>query len=193
MKTKLYIFLFLALASACTSVKKSMSNHTFLDNKKTDSTFNEQMSEAAHIKSIEQKDTAVGIPAKSVSGSLSHDDAQVKSAVTGRKMPVYHSKRENGLEAWVAIDTNGNINYGANADSMTILIKGLTYERDSFWGLYKSAQLRQVFKAKDSTDVRESKTLVEKRSFLQWMLNNAYWVLPVLFLIYWLIKKYFRW
>lgn len=188
MKLILYISLIASFAS-CKTAKTTASVATGVKHEQRDSTHSDNSSALGYNRMTEKTDTPVGIPAKEVKDNIPADETKMNSAVTGKPKPVFKSKTDKGLTAWVAIDTNGNIAYGAKSDSLTILVKGLIRERDSVWGLYKSEQFRQIFQSKDSTAVSRTEKVLQKRSWTQWGLENIYWLLPLVWLIIVVLKN----
>lgn len=104
--------------------------------------------------------------------------------------PVYREKTSNGLKAWVNIDGSGNVSFGASSDSFNVVVKGLIRERDSFKGLYRQQHfIHNTVHASSLTETQKT-----KQTFAGWALNNIYWIVPaliVLYLIYSFIAKKF--
>lgn len=188
-----YISLLLLSLASCTASKKSISTESTV---KTDS-FRQVVSlkdtNASNVtRTRTEKDSAIGIAARSVSDSIAKDDQEVVSARTGRKKSVYKETRQNGLTAWVAIDTNGNIRFGANSDSFTLIVKGLIRERDSFSALYRQQQLINRVAGHTTTIDRVSETVKTKRTVWGWILDNSSWLLPIVVLVVFLARYFLK-
>lgn len=183
-----FIVLISILLASCGSTKRStsISSVTLTDTvvhqqqKATDST-------ASQFRYLIERDSAVGISAKEVKDSLPSEHQNVRNS-KGRKVPVHKEKTVNGLKAWINIDTSDNITYGASSDSMTLLVKGLIRERDSV--VQRNRQFRFIDNVTKTsqTSNSSSSTTKTKTPALQWMLENSYWILPVLFVIFLVIR-----
>lgn len=173
--------LLLLLATSCRTVKKAAYHST----ERADTT--REVSQVRTVREREVRDSLIPIPARAVVDTIAAEDASVLSATTGRKRPVRHHKTDNGLTAWIALDTMGKITYGANADSFVLVVKGLIRERDSLQASHAKEQRAKV-------QVQDKKeTLVERRTFADWVLKNVYWILPLLLFVLYLIKILFKW
>lgn len=181
-----FIILSILLAS-CGATRKATTSHSFVK----DSTAVHQVTtgnEQYATKTREEKDSTLGISGKQVTDSVpsalinvGFDTSTTLSARSltipvFKKIPIYKEKTVNGLKAWVLIDTNGTVHYGAKSDSFTIVVKGLIRERDSFRGLvYRDNFIKQVVK----TEKVDSKTVVKE----PWLICNWYWVFGAIALI----------
>lgn len=153
----------LLLLQACATQKKterhdSVTNDTLVQQARQHATsITEQQTER------EVKDTAVGVAGKKVRDTIPEDGLEPAITKTGKKVPRSYSKKENGLTAWVKVDTNGQVTYGATADSMTIVIAGLVREQKYMSHRYDSlsAVLQQrthVATMATTTEVKKTKT-----------------------------------
>lgn len=128
----------------CSSSRRSVDSTTV--HKDTAGTAKAHSDSAAHSSNVKQADntntfrarttikddTAIGIAARHIKGNIAADELGPVTTATGRKVP--HSYRRddgNGIAAWAVIDTNGNLQYGCDADSLTFVVQNLLSVIDS--------------------------------------------------------------
>lgn len=178
MNACLYILsLLLLLGSASCRLVKKASYHS---HERTDTT--REVSQVLQVREREVRDSLISVPARAVQDTIAAEAVSVRSATTGRKHPVYYQKTDKGLTAWIAVDTMGTITYGATADSFVLIVKGLIRERDSLQASISKQQLAKV-QVRDNTE-----TIVERRTFADWLLKNFWWVGGILLALGYLIK-----
>lgn len=114
----------------------------------------------SQVKETTKTDSTIGISPKSVEGFLPADDQKLTSANTGKRKPVYKEERKDGVTAWIAIDTNDNIRFGAKTDSITLVIKNLIREKETITRKYDS--LANWVERQKSQSVRVDNTVIVK-------------------------------
>lgn len=172
--------LLLLLATSCRTVKKAAYHST----ERADTT--REVSQVLQVREREVRDSLISVPARAVQDTIAAEAVSVRSATTGRKRPVQYQKTDKGLTAWVAVDTMGNITYGASADSFVMVVKGLIREVDSLQAIYLKQQLTKS-EVRDNTE-----TIVERRTFADWLLKNFWWVGGILLGLGYLIKLFLK-
>jgi hypothetical protein len=155
----------LCLLSCGTLRKTTVSN---IRHEEVDTTAQEATDSQEHSHSSETKDSTIGLSAKSVQDSVG--SVLTELAINAKKTPIYKERTINGLKAWVLIDTSGKIHFGANCDSITLVVKGIIRERDSFKGLYHKETFERTV-INDESSV--TKTIVKE----PWWIANWYWIL----------------
>lgn len=102
------------------------------------------------FRSRTERDTAVGIGAKSVKDSVQAKDMELARTKDGKAVPRKWGKMENGVWLYAMLDTFGNLTYGCDVDSITLVIKGLIRDSinihnryDSLASLYERSASKQ--------------------------------------------------
>lgn len=98
----------------------------------------------------------------------------------------YREKTQNGLKAWVKNDA-GTMTFGCNVDSFQVVVQNLIYERDSIYAAYHKEQIKTQLTHHEKATVKEHRTLGG------WLMNNVYWILPLLILVLYAFKTLFKW
>lgn len=125
--------LFIALLlTACGSSKKVSNSVSVSTDTLTSQAETETENENDWWSTSETNDTVVVIPEKRLEDFIPHEDTEIPKTNAGKKVPRSFSKRQNGMEIWVKIDTNQNVRYGGSCDSQLILIENLRRTCDSF-------------------------------------------------------------
>jgi hypothetical protein len=172
------------LLSACKSLQKTTSHTTTQKDSVNSQADSRSTTSIEHTSTLEKKDTAIGIAGKSVSDTLTAEQTEPVVTKSGKKQPRQYSKKDNGVTAWVVLDTNGKIYYGAETDSITMVVTNLITERDRWKFLYDSQKIANIFRKETDTTV-DNTLIVEKKTFwgIAWPYALAGLVIGVLALI----------
>lgn len=189
---KPFIFLLtMMLLLSCTTTKQTSQVNTATNKETYGFLSSQQLAGLTSLSAKETKDSVIGIAPKFVADTLNQGDAEITKTSSGKKRPVHKQKSENGLTAWIDIDTNGNIHYGANSDSIILVVKSLIRQRDSVSQKLMERIRSDTGSKTDSSYVSNKAVTKQKTNALQWFLNNVYWLAPVIVLIFILIKAFF--
>ncbi|MFN4249062.1 MAG: hypothetical protein ACK4EY_15145 [Flavipsychrobacter sp.] len=157
MKPAYYIsILLLLMLIACDTTKKSVTSTAVSSDTLVQQAT--QQSDISHGRNTykEKTDTAVGIAAQAVEGSIKKQDTEIPRTKDGKAVPRHFEKKVNGLSAWVDIDTNGNVKYGAKSDSLTLVIKGLTRSYDSLFNIQQHKKADTFYRVRTQYSSIES-------------------------------------
>lgn len=136
----------LLLLVACGTSKKTSSEKQYKSQDTAATQVAQHTADSSGRSSVQViRDSAIGIQGKKVEDSISKEDTEIPVTPKGKKVPRHFAKKENGLTAWVVIDTNGNVRYGAESDSLTLVVKNLVRQSDS---------LTRIISTKDSSNTR---------------------------------------
>lgn len=190
MKHIFYISILL-FAASCSLSKKTSTRAEQSIIKDTASTVIENRSNTQQIREKETRisDTVIGISGKTVADTINKEDTYIPRTQSGKAVPRHYETKDNGLRAWVTIDTNGNVLYGAEADSMTLVIHDLVQENERLTNIAESLKVANIFSGNHSVQTSEYAEFT-RQTFIGWAWP---WILGavVLAIIFFIIKKYF--
>lgn len=83
-------------------------------------------------------DTTVGIKAKSLADTVEAAEMELPRTKDGKAVARHWQKYQDGVRVYASLDTNGNLTYGCDVDSLTLVIKGLIRESVNIQGRYDS-------------------------------------------------------
>ena len=178
MKHLSYILLTALVLTACTASKKSSITNSVSADTLLQQAVAQKQEASARLSFLKEKDSAVGLPAKAVSDEIAAKDTEVPRTKDGTAVPRHFSKKQNGLEAWVTIKADGNISYGANADSLTLIIRNLQQWYDSVSHVKATYDTTNTYQSSQKTISSETYT-VKVRSF--WA-SNWWWIVAAVVL-----------
>jgi len=181
-------FIILALCSCTASRKTSFTSITERKDSLVSQSQDSNASQFTHFTERVKEDSTVGIAPKAVDDSLL---SAVLNFHREAKIPVYKEKTVNGLKAWVAIDTSGNLRYGASADSFTLVVKGLIREKDSISYIAAAYKKQIDFRNAVVSTATDKEVVKEKQTVGGWLLSNVWWIAIVMFIVVMVVKKYY--
>jgi hypothetical protein len=178
LKLTAYISLTLLVLTACTTTKKSSSTNTVsADTVLQQAVSQQQQTNTRHTNEV-RKDSTIGIAGQTVDDTIAAEDTEVPRTKDGKAVPRHFSKKENGLSIWVTIFEDGRIAYGATSDSLTLVIRNLTYKTDSLAHVLVTKDSSSVYASASKATTTET-VKVKIRSF--WA-ANWWWIVLVLVL-----------
>ncbi|MFN4249272.1 MAG: hypothetical protein ACK4EY_16210 [Flavipsychrobacter sp.] len=193
MKHLLYIS-FLLLLAACTNTKKlSTSKTETTKDSVSKETVQAQADSTTRKTVVTIKDTAIGVPGETVADTIPKEQTEPPRNKAGKAQKQRFEKKGKGITAFVEIDTNGNFKYGAEKDSQTILVKGITSVSDSTYINNKTSSATATH-AQHSADTRVYQTWKKVTNWGGWP-----YAIIVLFCILfvvvagWVINKVSKW
>jgi hypothetical protein len=168
---------FLALLSfGCKTVKE----------RKVKSVFDSTARQSAYVDSntvlhrVELKDSAVVIPFARVSGVVSLSDLLPNYTAQGKPVVNRIEVRKGNLKTFIAVMPDSTIEYGAEFDSLVLIVKNLYREISVLKSVQKSSEKLEAVRRSERMEWREVMPFIER---------YGPWVLLVLMIILFLPKS----
>lgn len=193
------ILCFLMLSLGCKTTSKSVKE-THTSTRDSISSFDSTAISNTDVhKEVEitnhrtERDSVFGIPAKNVADSINKKDLELPRTKTGTAVPRRFEKKEDGVRAWAVIDTNGNLLYGCDVDSITFVVKNLIRENNTIRSRYDSLASvlartkEQVVVKYVEVSTKDTKIVKEKN----WWGRN--WKLLVVLVVAVVLITVFKW
>lgn len=179
MKLLGYLIIGLLLLSSCHTTRKTEYVKEVQKDTTATTNTNNVKSDKEHIKETVKKDSVITIPHKAVNDSIEPGGLDEAKTEKGERVKRSYQKSENGLRAFVTIDTNGRIYYGCEADSLKVvltnmvsIVERITNNRDSL------AAMLSFERSLQSTEVKTSKKT--KNIIGKWWTYIAFLIVVVL-------------
>lgn len=188
---KLICILFTALVFAsCSSTKKTLSR----DEKRTDSATTQKETvvntSSDRVRERVEKDSVIGLRKRSVEDSVDKADLEIPKTSTGKSVPRLFEKYEDGVRAYAVIDTNGNLRYGCDVDSITLVVRSLIRDSISTHRQFDSlAALYERQASTHETTVVSTKVTTPSWWAKWWRVIALLLIELVLVIIYWYVKR----
>lgn len=145
----------------------------------------------SYTRSLIVKDTIINIPARSVKDTLSSSDLAPAYTVQGHAVKRSYFAATSGARAFLNVLPDGRVEYGCNADSLSIVVQSLIRENTELRRRNDSVQfLSETVNKKAVMDAHSN--VVRTRSFLAvswpWIL-----LLAVVAVALYLAKRGLKW
>lgn len=128
MTRSLYILLICLVLAGCKTTKKTVESHTRIsDSVRVDSTAFATDSVYTYKERL-VRDTVIKIERRIVRDTIRLSDLETSTTESGKVLPGYFEKHDNGVKAFVTVLPDGSFIYGCEADSLMYVVQGLTRE-----------------------------------------------------------------
>lgn len=191
MRTCILMLLTVLLLYGCGSTKKSTMHSTIKKDSATEHMLQRSNDSFSVLRSLTIRDTLISVPARVVKDTISAADLQPAYTKEGIAVKRSYSAVTKGAQAFINVLPDGNVEYGCNADSLTIVVQSLIRENTELRRQKDSVQLLSKTESKqESTELHNS--VLKTRSFLSGMWP---WLLAFVLIIIavYLVKRVIKW
>lgn len=184
----LYILLICLSLAGCKSTKRIVESETRTkDSSRVDS--NSSSKDSAYIyKERVVRDTIIKVERRTVRDTIRLKDLETSTTQSGKVLPGYFEKHEDGVKAFVTVMPDGSFIYGCEADSLLYVVQGLTREYE--YQRHVSDSLKTVMRNQTRTETSFYSEFVTKtKPWWPYVLIVVLCAVIILAMI-WLIKKF---
>lgn len=186
------------LVTACNASKKTTSTNVVTSDSVATSKIVERQAE--QVTTLEEtrekesvlKDTVIEHKERKAELTLEPEEQEVPRTKSGRAVPVYRQKKQDGLTIWARIDTNGKLTIGAELDKDYTIVRNLESEKETITrnrdNAVKQSDKQHSSENTSSRSVSNTQTTITKSKTL-W---GKYWwliIAAIIVVAYLIIKR----
>jgi len=179
------------LFTACTSTKKSIVSNTIEKDSSVIRNVQRKQDSISYVKTTLIKDTVITIPARSIRDTLTAEQLQPAFAKDGTAVKRTYTADTKATHAFLNVLPGGKVEYGCDADSLSVIIRSLVRENTELHSRYDSIQQAYQINNK-STFTGQHSSVTRTRSFLAAMWPYLL-VLAVIVVAAYLVKRFLKW
>src|ERR1044072_5363135 len=187
----LYLLAAIMLLASCTSTKKSIVSNTIKKDSSVINNVQRKQDSISFVKTTLIKDTVITIPARSVRDTLTPEQLLPAFSKDGTGVRRSYTANTRTTHAFLNVLPGGKVEYGCDADSLSIVVRSLVRENTELHSRYDSIQ--QVYQLNNkSTFTGQHSSVIKTRSFLAAMWPYLL-VLAVIVVATYFVKRFWKW
>lgn len=191
MRSLYYSIFILCILTACANLKKSAERSSVIMDSLVSNSKEQRLDSVTYTKTVVVKDTVVNVPARTIRDTLSVKELQPAYTQDGTSVKRSYVAETKGAHAFLNVLPDGKVEYGCNADSLSIVLQSLVRENTELHSRVDSVKdFIQIVNKNEKTVQRSS--VIKTRSFLA-----ATWpyllAIAVVIVVVYFVKRFLKW
>lgn len=191
MRSLHYSIFVLCTLTACANLKKSVVSTDVIKDSLVSNSNQRTRDSTTYAKTVLIKDTVVNLPARMIRDTISPEELQPAYTKDGTSVKRSYRAETKGAYAFLNVLPDGKVEYGCNADSLSIVVQSLVRENTELHSRVDSANGFIQIANKEEKNVQRS-SVTKTRSFLAATWPYLLAIAVVIVAVYF-VKRFLKW